>query len=191
MIAGENGGEPAGRATTGGDGLYLAGYRSRPMFLEIEAAKFEEYLWKEGLDHAIKSRHARGDRSRPGRELFSRCAKALLVCGGGATNGYNRALGFRLEIIPGKNPVTLAAGDALPLRVLFDSKPCANLLVTAIGTNAPTRRIQQRTDSNGSATIVVPERGTWLIKTVHIVPADDPKKADWESLWATFIFHQP
>ncbi len=190
-VAGNNGDEPAGHATAGDAGLYLAGYRSKPMFIELEAAKFEQYLWKEGLEHAIRSRHAHGENARPGRELFSRCAKALLVSGAGATNGYDRALGFRLEIIPAKNPLALAAGDTLPVTVSFEAKPISNLLVTAISTNNPTRRIQGRTDASGRVDLKLPERSTWLVKTVHIFPAADPKRADWESLWATYIFSQP
>lgn len=191
QVGGRNGDEPAGRVKPDADGLCIAGYRSRPMYLEIEGAKFEEYLWKEGLEQVVKTRHARGQNAKPGRELFSRCAKALVVAGTGSTGGFDRSLGFRLEIIPEKNPLPLAAGGSLPLRVLFDGRPCPDLLLTAISTNAPTRRIQARTDAEGRASLVLPDRSTWLLKTVHIFPAADTKKADWESLWATFIFSQP
>ncbi len=192
FVSGENGDEPAGHAKTGGDGLYIAGYSSHPMFLEIAPAKFEEYLWKEGLDQVVRLRHATaGGRDKPGRENFSRCAKALLTAGAGSTNGYAHVLGFRLEIVPEKNPLTLAAGDSLPVKVLHEGRPCSNLLITAISTNAPTRRIQGRTDSEGRVELKLPDRSEWLIKTVCIFPAADPKKADWESLWATYIFSQP
>lgn len=190
-VAGENGDEPAGRASVREAGLFVAAYASRPLLLEAAAIDFEKYLWKEGLDHAVRTRHGRGERDKPGRELFSRCAKALVTAGTGGTNGFDRLLGLRLEIVPERNPLALAPGETLPVRVLFDKKPCSNLLVTAISTDAPTRRIQARSDAGGRVALGLPSRGTWLVKTVHIFPAADLKQADWESLWATYIFSQP
>ena len=43
----------------------------------------------------------------PGREIFSRCAKALLVVGAGPRTGYDRRMGMRLEIVPEANPETV------------------------------------------------------------------------------------
>lgn len=189
-VAGETDDDPAGRARTGGPGLYLAGYSSEPTFVEIPAAAFEEYLVKEGLEHAVKTRHANGTRNQPGREYYSRCAKTLLAVGSGATNGFAKPLGFRLEILPEKNPLTLAAGDTLPVRVLFDSKPCPDLYVVAYGTNAPRKWIAARTDAEGRVALKLPSRTTWMLKTTHIFPYADPMKADWESIWATYLFDQ-
>lgn len=191
VVAGDDGDKPAGHATVGGDGLYLAGYRSTRMFVELKAAEFEEYLWKEGLEHIVRLRHARGERTKPGREFFSRCAKTLIAGGAGATNGYERVLGLRLEIIPEKNPLSLSGGGDLPVRVLFDGKPCPDLLVAALGTRAPGRPVQARTGADGRVRLALPQRDTWLVKTVHIFPAPDPHDADWESLWATFLFSPP
>lgn len=190
-VRGNEGDEPAGRANVGHDGLFIAGYSSHPLFFEVAPVDFEKYLFKEGLEHAVRTRHERGDRDRPGRELFSRCAKALITAGRGGTNGYDRSLGFRLEIIPDRNPLTLEAGGTLPVRMLFNQQPCSNLLLTAICTAAPTKRVMGRSDAAGRVELVLPTRGTWLLKTVHIFPAADPKRADWESLWATYIFSQP
>lgn len=189
-VAGHTDDDPAGRAHTGGPGLYLAGYFSIPTYVELPPFEFEEYLAKEGLDHAIKTRHGDGTRNKPGRELFSRCAKTLLTVGDGATNGYAKPLGFRLEILPEKNPLTLAAGDTLPLRVTFDDKPAPDVLVVAYATNAPKKWITARTDAAGRASLKLHSRATWMLKATHIFPHPDKARADWESVWATYLFDQ-
>ena len=189
-VVGRSGDDPAGRVRIGGPGLALIGYRSRNSFLFLEADKFEEHLRGEGLESILELRAKRGESAKPSRELFSRCAKALISSGDGST-GYDRNLGLTLELLPEKNPYALAAGGELPIRLLYEQKPLSGALVVAMPFDAPAEKISRRTDAKGRVRLRLPSSGRWLVKVVHTVPASDTSVADWESLWASLTFEIP
>ena len=189
-VVGRPGDDPAGRVRIGAVGIAVIGYRSRDSFLSQEADKFEEYLREEGLERILELRAKRGESAKPSREVFSRCAKALVSSGDGAT-GYDRNLGLTLELLPEKNPYGLAAGGELPVRLLYEQKPLSGALVVALPYDGPAAKISQRTDRNGRVRLRLPSNGRWLVKAVHMVPASDAALADWQSLWASLTFEIP
>jgi hypothetical protein len=77
-IPGIEGADPAGHLLVAEPGLHLLGYRSRRSHVVLPPDTFEAYLAEEGLDHVRAARAARGTSGTPGREVFSRCAKALV-----------------------------------------------------------------------------------------------------------------
>jgi uncharacterized GH25 family protein len=191
--AGVPGRDPAGRVRVTEPGFVIAGYRSSPSSLELPADKFEAYLKEEGLEKVIAIRARRGDSEKPSKEIYSRCAKALLDAGGAGTAGFDRALGFRLELIPEASPKRLPAnaGGSIPVRLFFEGKPLAEALVVAMNRDAPDKKISARTDKAGRVVLALPRGGVWLVKTVHMVPAPADSGADWESLWASLTFEAP
>ena len=189
-VVGRSGDDPAGHVSIGTPGIAVIGYRSRNSFLFLEADKFEEHLRGEGLESILELRARRGESAKPARELFSRCAKALISSGEGST-GYDRNLGLTLELLPEKNPLLLAAGGELPIRLLYQQKPLSGALVIALSYDAPEAKVSQRTDQKGRVRLRLPSSGRWLVKAVHAVPARDASLADWESLWASLTFEIP
>jgi uncharacterized GH25 family protein len=177
-IAGNHGDDPAGTLVIQRAGVWVLGYRSKPRPVTLEAAKFEQYLREEGLEHVIETRRKQRRANEPGREIFSRSAKSFLVAGSDRA-GVSKPLGFRFELVP----------DALDARfrttVLFEGKPAAGVLVVAM--NKDGARLTARTSADGRATLPL-TRGHWLVKAVHMVPAPDESGADWESLWASVTF---
>jgi len=190
-VSGRAADEPAGRVRIEAPGLQLIGYRSRHTALSLEPAKFEEYLREEGLEWVIAERAKRGQSQKPSRELFSRCAKALLSAGEGGQTGYDRPFGFVLELIPERNPYALKAGDELPVRIFYDGRPLSGALVAALPREEPDKKLSQRSDANGRVTFRLPADGVWLVKAVHMIPASGNVDADWESLWASLTFEIP
>ena len=191
--AGIPGRDPAGRARVTEPGFLIAGYRSSPSNLELPADKFEAYLKEEGLEKVIAIRARRGDSEKPSKEIYSRCAKALLDAGGAGTAGFDRALGFRLELTPEASPKKLPpnAGGSIPVRLLYEGKPLAEALVVAMNRDEPDKRLSARTDKAGRVVLALPRGGVWLVKAVHMVPAPAESGADWESLWASLTFEAP
>ena len=185
--------DPAGRARVAEPGFVIAGYRSSPSSLELPADKFEAYLKDEGLEKIIAMRARRGDSEKPSKEIYSRCAKALLDAGGAGTTGFDRALGFRLELVSETSPKKLPAnaGGSIPIRLLFEGKPLAEALVVAMNRDEPDKRLSARTDKAGRVVLALPRGGVWLVKAVHMVPAPAESGADWESLWASLTFEAP
>lgn len=188
-VEGRPGDDPAGRVSIGAPGVAVIGYRSRNSPLSLEADQFEQYLREEGLERILELRARRGESGKPSREVFSRCAKALLSSGGPA--GHDRNLGLTLELLPEKNPYLLGGGGELPIRLLYEQKPLPGALVVALPYDAPDAKLSQRTDRNGRVRLRLPSSGRWLVKAVHMVPSSDAGEADWRSLWASLTFEIP
>jgi uncharacterized GH25 family protein len=177
--------DPAGYVRMDAAGAAIIGYRSKPYPLQLDARKFEDYLRQEGLDAILALRARRGESAKPDREVFSRCAKALIVTEGAKLSGYDKPLGFRLELIPETNP--LAAQTRF--RLLFEGKPLAGSLITALAQDGG-MALRARTDAEGRVEFAFPKNGVWLVKCVHMIPAPAASGADWESLWASITFER-
>jgi uncharacterized GH25 family protein len=183
--------EPAGFESFAAPGLYTLVYDSGRSSVEIDAAKFEEYLQQEGLEKVSAQRARQGKRSAGAREVFSRCAKALLNVGnGGSGPGFDRVFNQRLELVAEKNPYALAGGGELPVRLLYEGKPLAGALVMALQRDRPDK-VTARTDAKGRVTLTLDRPGFWLVKAVHMIPAPPDAGADWESFWASLTFALP
>lgn len=192
-VAGIEDKAPAGIFRASAPGLTWIAYRSRTTPIELEAVKFEKYLHEEGLEHVIALRAQRGETERPGKELYSRCAKALLVVQGAPGEkvphtGFDQVLGLALELVPVEDPAALHAGDTLTVRVLHAGKPLANALVGARAKADAEHETRLRTDAEGRVTFTLATSGPTLVRVVHMFAAQPGSGADWESLWASLTF---
>jgi len=178
-ILGFDGKTPAGIFRPKAPGLLLVGYQSNGTAIEIEAPKFESYLREEGLDGAAAERQRRGENASKGREVYARWA------------GWDRVLGFPIEIVPEQNPCTLPKDAELPVRVLFQGKPLANALVGCMPKQDPTQEVRLRTDAEGRVRFAPKLGGAHLLRAVHMVRAPERADHDWESQWASLTFEAP
>ena len=176
-IGGIEGSDPAGWLIASGTSPAVIVYRSRPSMVQLAAARFTAYLREHGLERIIELRAQRGDTTKPGRELFSRCAKAQL------RGVVSDPVGLRYEIVAEGQSATAFRG-----RVLFEGKPLAGALVVAQSKRNPAAPLSVRSDANGRFAFALDGRGLWLIKSVHMVEAPPKSGADWESLWASLTF---
>jgi uncharacterized GH25 family protein len=190
-LDGRSGDDPAGVAEIVVPGLQALAYRSGNSLVSLEAQKFEDYLREEGLEKIVAERARRGESQKPSRELFSRCAKALLYAGPLGHAGEDRDVGLTLELRAEKNPYGLRAGTELPVRLTYEGKPLEGALVVALPKGHASEKLSQRTDKNGRVRLRVPYGGVWLVKAVHMVPAPPDSGADWQSLWASLTFEIP
>jgi uncharacterized GH25 family protein len=183
--------DPAGFLVAGRPGLYELVYTSSHAAVELDAAKFEKYLAEEGLEKisALRARSGRG--AAQAKEIYSRCAKSLIVVGEDAGSGHDRVLGLTLELIPEQNPYTLASGQDLPVRLLYRGQPLAGAKIAAVPKDQPARQVAARTDAQGRVRLRLSGAGVWLVKAVHMVAAPPGSGADWESFWASLTFALP
>jgi uncharacterized GH25 family protein len=189
-IVGMENRDPAGYLRLEKSGIAVIGYRSKPYPLELAADKFEDFLKLEGLENIRALRLQRGESKKPDRERFFRYAKSIVLTGQAtASDGaaFDQVFGYRLELIPETNPMT---ATPLCVRILFEGKPLAGALVTAIPRDNPLLRISARSDRAGHVTLNLPGPGVWLVKSVQIVPAPAGANVDWESLWASLTFQR-
>jgi hypothetical protein len=178
-ISGADGLDPAGFIQADGRAPAVIAYRSKPSYVELPPDRFEAYLREHGLERILALRARRGERSDPGRELFSRCAKALL------NGSFTRPAGLRFEIVPEDASLSVSPFRG---RLLFDGKPLAGALVVATYRDDPRVRLKMRSNLEGRFAFTSPRRGVWLVTSVHMIEAARFSKADWESLWASVTF---
>ncbi len=190
-MVGREGGDPAGFLRVAAPGLLVVGYSSNPSATELPAEKFNQYLREEGLERIAEERARRQLTGAGARELFSRCAKSLLLSGAPARADGDRPLGFTLELVAERNPYTLAAGQELPLRLTYEKRPLAGTLVVAMNRLHPAEKLSARTDRDGRVRFPIAGSGMWLIKAVHMIPAPAGSQADWASYWASLTFELP
>ena len=179
--------DPAGYLRLDTAGPAVIAYRSKPVYLDLAADKFEQFLHVQGLDKISALRASRGESARPDREFFSRCSKSLVTVGKSSSDAGNYdPVGLRLELIPERS----SSNDSASFRLLFEGKPLAGAQVTALYRDIVLPRLTARTDARGRVTLPLRQRGVWLVETVHMVAAPAGSKADWESLWASLTFER-
>ncbi|MBU4528424.1 MAG: DUF4198 domain-containing protein [Hoeflea sp.] len=190
-VDGATGDLPALELSPRAEGLTLITYVSvaeRIRFQDWE--KFTEYLDYEGLA-TIPARHdARGLPRDEIRELYTRCAKALVTVGD-ASGDRDRATGMRLELVAGRTPQALSPGANMSFTLLWEGAPLKDTQVALFrrgedGDDAT--RIVTRTDEEGKVSFTLPGNGAYLASAVHMIEAPADRNADWESYWASLTF---
>ena len=189
-VVGRDGGDPAGLLRIAVGGLHVIGYLGKPTPVEIPVDTFNTYLHDEGLDAVITERARRGTSRLGARELFTRCAKTLVLAGATRPDQHDRLLGFPLELLAETSPYSLPPNGELTVRLLFHGQPLPGALVTAIRRRNG-ERMSVRSDSSGRARFTFPADGAWLIKSVHMTAPPVRANADWVSYWASLTFELP
>ena len=175
----------------------LIAYESDYAFISLPAERFDAYLAEEGLEDPLAARRALGPRAGNGRERYMRCAKTWVA--GRQSRRVTRPQGLDLEIVPLVDP---SGATRLPLRVLYRGRPLANALVRAwvrplesgaVPFDAAHRDSvglahQVRTKRDGTALVDVGRPGEWLVNVVHMSPSEDPRQAEWQSVWSSLTF---
>lgn len=179
---------PVMEKTVDFDGLAMIAMERDYSRIELEPAKFAQYLEDDHLDN-ISFDASRS--SQPQREKYSRYLKALLLSGNDAGGDlYKKELGYHLEIILLKNPYLLKEGDEVSAKVVFMGLPLANKTVTIRNREADDNAISFLTKTNGDGifTFRITKGGTWAVHLTHMIPCSDKKDCDWESFWASYTF---
>ena len=187
-IPGGPGDEPAGTIRLAEPGLAIVGYRSLDYPVSLDAAKFEDYLKEEGLEKISTARSKRGETEKPAREVFSRCAKALLDVGGAGTAGFDRPSASRSSF--SRRRTRTRSGPATRCRCACSStesrfpEPSSMRCFTA----RPRRPPRRGPAATGARPSDCRRPGFWMIKSVEMGPAPAGVDADWQSLWASLTF---
>ncbi len=173
-------------------GTHLLVMASTAAFSELPSIRYNDFVKVEGLTAVTAYRTAKGLTDTPGRETYSRCAKALIQVGSGSDGNdavITRPAMLKLEIVPLHNPYTLAPTDDLPVQVLYMGKPLAGALVKLTNLDFDAHPIAtKRSDANGRAALTIPRRGKWQLNVVWSVPVAGNPKADFETIFSSLTF---
>lgn len=107
---------------------------------------------------------------------------------GDEQTAVTRTVGHPLEIIPLKNPATLATGDYLPIQLLLHGKPYkGKIYATYMGfsTEKDVFAYTSNTGRDGKGEIRILQPGIWLIKAEHSQPYPNQDECDEEKFIAT------
>ena len=191
-ILGLDGKTPAGLLRPKEAGTYLIAYQSDHAFVELEPAKYAEYLKLEGLDDVAAERAKRGELALHGRDSYARYDKCLLTVGDAdAPNaGFERVLGLPLELVLAIDPRALEPGAPLGARLLFEGRPIANRQLKLIALDAPHTITLTRTDVDGHARLTPPAPGRYALFAVHQrrTAPEQNLPGDWQGFFASFSF---
>ena len=161
---------------------------------ELPSIRFNDYAKVEGLTPALALRERLKLTDSPGRELYSRRAKALVQVGpvDGAQPQVTRQVGLTLEIVPQRNPYALSPTEVLPVQILYQGKPLAGALVKLNNLDFDARPIETHlTDAGGRTAFNPPRRGKWQLNVIWTKPIAGNPKADFETVFSSLTFGFP
>ena len=171
-------------------GAYVVVLETNRAASDLPAIRFNDYLKAEGIAPAIAARAAARTTDSPGREVYSRRAKAIVRVGeaAAAQPQVTRPVGLTLEIVPRRDPTAAGFDMTLPVTVLYHGQPLAGAFVKLNNLDFDARPVATAvTDSRGGATFAVPFKGLWQLNVVWTTPIRDPK-ADFDTVFSSLTF---
>jgi len=193
-VRGKDGDAPALKLKSNQTGLISIIHESGLSSLKFNSwDKFKSYLADEGLSHLLVQHKAAGYPEIFIKEVYTRYAKTLVNVGGG--DGLESPAGLKIELIALANPATLKRGEPLPVKVVFNSKPLANVTIKVFAGHKTDPAHKIITDEKGHALIPDSGPGDYLLNAVHMTKpvSKEPmaKDAHWESFWASMTLQRP
>jgi uncharacterized GH25 family protein len=178
-----------------GQGAHVLLFASSHSRSELPARRFNAYLQEEGLTPALRLRAQRGAEQRPGREIYSRRAKAIVQVGATGAEPQPhlvRPLGLTLEIVPEVAPHALRGTADLPVRVYYEGRLLPGALVKLRDLNADAEPRQTiRTDASGRAILRRPGAGLWQVNVVWTKPLANHEWAEFDTTFSSLTFEIP
>jgi len=172
------------------EGTFMLAMQRNWSYINLEPAKFEDYLREDAMEYIIAERKKRGESEKEGRERYSRYIKTLIQVGDTKTSVAKARVGSRIEIVALENPYSKKVGSDVKFQIWFSGRPLALKTVFADnrdGTDIRTQKIVS--DEQGRFSIKIDRKGLWLIRTVHMQRCEkNCGEADWESFWAALTF---
>jgi uncharacterized GH25 family protein len=173
-------------------GTHIVVFASNYTPSNLPAARFNPYLEEEGLTEAIRHREKTRTSDAPGREIYSRRAKALVQVGPRRAQPephVTAPVGLDLEIVPERHPYALGQNDRLPVRILYRGKPLPGALVKLTNLDADERPVEtHRTDRTGRAVFRARRQGKWQLNVVWSSPLPANRNADFVTTFSSLTF---
>lgn len=173
-------------------GLHVLAMQTTYSVSELPAVRFNDYAKEEGLALILSTRQRTGQTKSPGRERYSRRAKALIEVGPRDPRTHSlatRPLGLKLEIVPERSPYLLDKTRSLPIRVMYKGRPLAGATVKLTNLRFDERPVAvARTDRNGRTSFRIPASGQWLLNTVWGEPVTGDPKVEFDTTFSSLTF---
>jgi uncharacterized GH25 family protein len=176
-------------------GTHLVELETNHTESNLPSIRFNDYVKVEGIQPIIQYRLLNKKTDAPGREIYSRRAKALFQVGPVDPRSAALAtqpLGMTLEIVPDKNPYLLGPSESLPVHVIYEGHPLQGALVKLTNLEFDMRPVEMHaTDPAGRASFHVPRNGSWLLNVIWSKPIAGNPKADFDTTFSSLSFAFP
>lgn len=160
-----------------------------PRTLELEPKLIEEYLAEIRADAGVRAQWDSVPAPRRWRESYTKNATTFVRVGNPRDDmTWKLPQGLDFEIVPERDPTTLAVGDTLPIRVLLHNAPLGGFPVGARregGKESADRFVT--TNAAGRAAIVFHRAGRWLLFGTKLHRVREPG-LEWRSEFVTMTF---
>jgi uncharacterized GH25 family protein len=167
-------------------GTLIIGFESYHSVSELEAERFNSYASDEGLTRVIATRTSKGHMQKPGTEIYSRKAKAIIQAGDVYTDNVLKPIGHTLEIVPLTHPYKSMESDFFGVKVMYKGRPLANAKVHLVALdNAQIKEKAQQTNSQGEAEFSLPRQGKWMFVSAWAEPLENGDTAEFETYFAS------
>src|SRR5471032_1682009 len=182
-VEGRDGALAVGHVRLRAPGAAIIALRTNPARLQLPGADFDQYLKEEGLLDVLDFRRKNGLQNQSGRELFSRCAKTIVLAGASSA-GFNQAMHLPLELVPVDDPLRFQARRPYTVQLMLNGAPLPGALIKAQLKGPRPLELSAVSDRRGMVSLALPAGGLWLFNAVHMESTMD-NAADWESTWAS------
>ena len=171
------------------EGTVMVTLNTTNSFIDLEAAKFNDYLREDGLTEALKYREKNGDTAKNGLENYQRSVKTIFQVGSRFTNVYKQKTNLPLDIIPAEHPYTVSKDGNFKVKLFFMDEKLKNTKVRVW--HKLDDKISQEeymTDDDGEIKFFLSPEGEWMISCVKMVRLEDDPKAEWQSYWGSLTW---
>ncbi len=171
------------------EGNAMVAFNSKNSFLELDAAKFNDYLKEDGMLNAINYRKQHNEMDSASKEYYQRSVKTLIQIGSKSDNVFLKETNLPLDIIPLSNPYLIKKEKKLYLKIFFNKVLLANALIKVWhNENNKTEEQDLMTNEKGEISFEVNPTGRWMVSTVKMEHIDNDEKANWQSYWGSLTW---
>ena len=171
------------------EGTVMVTLNTTNSFIDLDAAKFNDYLKEDGLTEALEYREKNGDTAKNGRENYQRSVKTIFQVGSKYTNVYKQRTNLPLDIIPADHPYAISKDGNFKVKLLFLGERLTNTKVR-VWHKLDDKISQQeyRTDDEGEIKFFVSPEGEWMVSCVKMVRLEDDPRSEWQSYWGSLTW---
>jgi uncharacterized GH25 family protein len=168
-----------------GEGNYQAVFESRPSKIEMSREDFADLVRQYGLEESADTAQTNGNDTVS--LSFRRYIKCYVRVGKQVDRRPEKVLGYPIEVLPDKNPLTLKRGDRITFTVLKNGKPAFGVRVkiwNRWNNRTTIQHIYSQQDGTVSTTISSP--GDWMVSVMNVMKSDGETDYIGESFNAVF-----
>jgi len=171
------------------EGTVMLTLNTTNSFIDLEAAKFNDYLREDGLAEALKYREKNGDTTKNGRENYQRSVKTIFQVGSRFTNVFKKRTDLPLDIVPAEHPYNVAKDGDFKVKLFFKGERLKNTQVK-VWHKLDSNISQQEyvTDDEGEIKFFLSPEGEWMVSCVKMIRLEDDPKAEWQSYWGSLTW---